>query len=831
MFKIQCAALRAARSPSLAATFVVLVFVAALFFQPGEVLATQETGGIHGQVKTSDGQPVTDAVLTLAGLTAQFPVDDEGRFEIDSLVPGPQLISVSSTRHHEQAIERVEVVAGETVEIEIVLASRIHAEEIVVTAPGGPALDLDIVAPFNVLDGQELAFRVQPTVGETLSNEVGITQTYFAPGASRPLIRGLGADRIKMMENGLDTLDASSASPDHAVSADPMSVERIEVIRGPATLLYGSTAIGGAVNQLDRRIPELRPTSEFFGSVNFRGGSAADERAGSVDLNGGNDRFAWHLDYSALETDDYDIPGFARLEGEGHGDEHDEEHDEHGDDDHDDDDHDEDEHEEEENPFGTLPNSDIRSDSGGIGGTYFFGDSGFVGVSVSGFDTEYGLPGGHGHHEEEGGHDDEHDEDEHGDDEHDEDEHGEDEHDDDEHDEDEHGEEEGVRIDMERVRYDIRGAVTKPFGAFQSATFRFGYVDYEHVEGEGEGEGTAFFNDAWEARAEFVQKRRGSHKGSFGVQIRSRDFEVVGEEAFVPPAKTENLGIFTFQEFGSGPLRYQFGARYETQETSVLSDTLRDRDFDALSASFGIVRSVSDGYSIGASLARSVKMPTSEELYSDGPHFAVSAFEVGDPGLDEESALGTEISFRKTEGRVTGSINLFYNDFSDFIFQAFTGEEEDGLPVVQYSQADAEFLGGEVDLSIVLFERPHASWNLDLFGDLVRAEFDDGGDLPRIPSARFGGGIHYRSDRLRGGAEVWRVTEQDRVAENETPTDAYTMLNANISYRFFFSSYYLDLILRGTNLTDEEARMHTSFVKDSVPLPGRNISLMARLGF
>ncbi|MCG8461906.1 MAG: TonB-dependent receptor, partial [Holophagales bacterium] len=359
----------------------------------------------------------------------------------------------------------------------------------------------------------------------------------------------------------------------------------------------------------------------------------------------------------------------------------------------------------------------------------------------------------------------------------------------------------------------LRHVITKPFGALQGAKFRFGYVDYEHVEGEGGGEeGTAFFNDAWEARAEFIQKRRGSLTGTVGVQLRSRDFVVVGEEAFVPPTVTESFGIFTFQELDRGSVSYQLGARYETQDTSVTSDHLGDRDFDALSASFGVVWRLSDDYSIGASLARSAKMPTSEELYSNGPHFAVNAFEIGDQELDEESALGGELSFRKTDGRLTGSINLFYNSFSDFIFQAFTGEEEDGLPVVQYSQADADFRGGEVDLSIVLVEQPHASWHLDLFGDLVRAEFDDGGDLPRIPAMRYGAGIHYRSDRLRGGVELWRVTEQDRVAENETPTEAYSMVNANISYRFFFSRSYLDRMLRGTNLTDEEARLHTSFV-------------------
>jgi iron complex outermembrane receptor protein len=754
---------------------ILLLLVAVLFSVLP--LSAQQLGTISGRVITADDEPVTDAVLTLAGSTAQFRVDEEGRFEIDAVTPGPQLIRISSNRHND-GVERVEVVAGETVEIEITLTSRVHSEEIVVTATGGPSLDLDIVTPVSVLEGQDLALRLEPTLGDTLNNEVGITQTYFAPGASRPIIRGLGGDRVKMMQNGLDTLDASSASPDHAVSADPMSAERIEVVRGPMTLLYGSNAIGGAVNQLDRRIPELKSTSKFFGSVNLRGGSVANERAGSVDLNGGGERFAWHLDYATLETDDYDIAGFARVEDHEQGDEGDE-------------------HEEEENPFGTLPNSDISTDSGGVGGTYFFGDSGFLGVSVAGLDSNYGVPGG---------------------------EHG-------EHDEDQHGEE-GLRIDMQRVRYDLRGAVTQPFSAFRGATFRFGYVDYEHDELEAPGVvGTSFFNDSWEARAELLQKSRGSHTGSIGLQARSSDLEAIGEEAFIPPAKSDNLGIFTFQEFGSNALRYQFGLRYEAQDTTVRDPELPDRDFDGISASVGLVWSASESYSLGASLARSVKFPTGEELYSEGLHLATSAFELGDPTLQEESALGGELSFRKVDGRLTGAINLFYNAFSDYIYQAFTGEEVEGFPVLRWSQADADFWGGEVDLSIALFEQPHASWDLDLFGDLVLAELDDGENLPRIPPMRFGGGIHYRSDRLRGGAELWRVTEQDRVAENETPTAAYTMVNANVSYRFFFSRYFLDLMLRGTNLTDEEARMHTSFVKDSVPLPGRNISLMAKFGF
>ncbi len=278
-------------------------------------------------------------------------------------------------------------------------------------------------------------------------------------------------------------------------------------------------------------------------------------------------------------------------------------------------------------------------------------------------------------------------------------------------------------------------------------------------------------------------------------------------------------------------MRYQLGLRYENQDTTVREPELPDRDFDGLSASFGIVWRASEDYSLGASLARSVKMPTGEELYSEGLHFATSAFEVGDPDLTEESSLGLDVTLRKVEGRVTGSFNLFYNEFSDFIFQAFTGDEEEGLPVLRWSQADADFWGAELDLSVLLAQSAHSSWDLDFLWDFVRAEFADGGNLPRIPPRRFGIGLHYRGDKLRGGIEARFVDEQGRIAENETPTDSYTLVNADVSYRFFFDSYFLDVILRGTNLTDEEARLHTSFVKDDVPLPGRNLSLIARLGF
>ena len=762
------------------------------------VLAAQ-TGSITGRVVTADDEPVTDATVTVVATQASTEVDADGRFTLEDVPAGEQILEVVS-KLHARGVDRIEVAAGESTEIELLVRSRTHSERIVVTATPDPRGELDLAAPVNVLEGRELATQVEPSLGETLANEPGISTSSFAPGASRPIIRGLGGDRVKVMENGLDTLDASAASPDHAVASDPLLAQRVEVLRGPATLLYGSNAIGGVVNIIDDRVPSAPPSKPFTGTIDLRGGTVADERAAAASLSGGNARWAWHVDGLTRETDNYEIPGHAALEEE----EEDEGHDE-----------------EEEEAFGILPNSDIETRSGGLGLTGFFGNRGYLGVAYRGFDTEYGVPGGeHGHHEEEGHDDEGHDDEEgHGDD----DDHGEGE---------EEEEEEDIRIDMRQRRFDIEGGITQPFGAFRGAKLRLGIVDYEHDELEGPDEiGTRFFNEAWEGRFELVQKRRGNHTGSFGLQVRSRDLEAIGEEAFIPPAESENIGLFTFQEIDRGALSYQFGLRYEVQDTTVREPGLPDRDFDALSASLGLVWKPSGRYSLGASVARSAKMPTGEELYSNGAHFATSAFEIGDTSLEEETSLGLDLTLRRVEGRVTGAFNLFYNDFSDYIFQAFTGDEEDELPVLLWSQADANFWGAELDLSILLAQSAHASWDLDLLWDFVRAEFDDGGDLPRIPPQRFGVGLHYRGDRLRAGANVRFVDEQDRISANETPTDSYTLVSADVGYRFLFASSFLDLILRGTNLTDEEARVHTSFVKDSVPLPGRNVSLIARLRF
>ena len=272
--------------------------------------AARPTGTIAGRVVVPGGAPAPDAEVTIVDLGRRTMTGADGSFRFEGLPPGDYILEVGSPRLGTGA-DRVTVTAGGIAEVTLELDLAVHREEIVVTASADPRSQIEIAQPTSVLSGDELTRRLEPSLGETLDAEPGVSSTYFGPGASRPVIRGLGGDRVRILSSGLGVGDASSTSPDHAVSIDPLAAERIEVLRGPATLLYGSSAVGGVVNVLDGAILDHVPGAAVTGTAELRGGTVADERSGAASVSGGVGRFAWHVDVLTRETDDYEIPGFA----------------------------------------------------------------------------------------------------------------------------------------------------------------------------------------------------------------------------------------------------------------------------------------------------------------------------------------------------------------------------------------------------------------------------------------------------------------------------------------------------------------------------------------
>lgn len=733
---------------------------------------------------------MTDATVELVEGRRTIRVSRDGTFAFQSVPPGHVHLLAQSARLGSAVVE-LEIKPGEMREVEIRLDPAVHRETVIVTASPDARAESEVYQPVNVVTNEELQVRREATLGETLKNEVGVSSSYFGPGSSRPVIRGLGGDRIRILEEGLGTADASNISPDHAVAAEAATAEQIEIVRGPATLLYGSNALGGVVNVIDDRIPTKLPAASVTGSVDLAFGTVASERLGAVNIGGAiGANVAWHLDVFDRDTDDYEIPGPPESDFA-----------------HDDDDEDE---EAEEEFTGVLENSSLRSRGGALGASWI-GDRGFFGVAVSGLDSNYGVPG-HAH-----GHDEDHEE------------HArslrplEQEH--------EEGDEEAVRIDLDQRRIDVRGGYDPEAGPFRTVRVRLGSTDYEHVELEGDEVGTRFTNDGWELRLEGGHRPFGLLNGTVGAQFTSTDFAAVGEEAFVPPVETGSQAVFAFEEIDRGAWDLQFGARYERLDHQVSSLELPDRSFDGLSASVGAIWQFAPQWSLASSLARAVRLPTAVELYADGPHAATRSYEMGDPDLDDEVSLGLDLSLRTKGERWRSELTVFNNEFDGYIFESPTGEEEDELPVFQYMQADARFYGLEAEFHVDLLHLEPWHLELDFGGDYVRARLDGGENLPRIPPMRAFGGLTFRGDRARAGFEVRHVFEQEETAAFENPTDSYTMINAHAAYRFFVGSSAHELLVRGTNLTDELARSHVSPLKELAPLPGRDVTLAYRLLF
>jgi len=670
-----------------------------------------------------------------------------------------------------------------------------HIDEIIVRAmPLGRAVE-QLAQPTSIIDSSTLLQRDSTSIGETLADQLGVNSTYFGPVASRPVIRGQFGERIRMLSNGLDVLDASALSEDHAVSIDSLIADRVEIVRGPATLIYGSGAAGGIVNVVDSRIHEQPLKAPFSGAVSLGADSATGRSSGAVAFDAGTDNFTAHVDYFRRDTDNIEIPGFAEsaiLRAT-------EEEEEGG---------------EEEEEFGTVENTDSEAQGGAVA-LSFTGDRGFAGLSVSRYESNYGVPGAHAHEEEEPGP-------------------GEEE------------EEEIIRIDLEQTRYDFRSGLDLS-GPFETLTFDAVYNDYEHVELEGPEVGTLYATKGADARLELEHAPLGLFEGAVGLQYKTIEFNAVGDEAFVPPSDTQQLSLFLFEEVAlNDQWTLQGSARVEHQE--IETSRLPDYDGTAVGASLGAIWSFTDNMRLGANLSFTERHPNSTELYAQGAHLAVQRFECGsyvpldaanscegvtdvnaDGELNKEFSTNVDLTLRGNLDRIEWAITGFVNDVSDYIALLPTGGEGDGLPVFTFSQGDAQLYGFEAETLIDLIEDDRGHLHTRLFADYVRGELDSGGDLPRIPPLRLGIALHYTVQRIDASVEAIYNDEQDRVAVGELPTESFTMLNASLGYTV--EQPNVQLFLRGTNLADEDARRHSSPLKDFVPLPGRSVMAGVRWDF
>ena len=635
--------------------------------------------------------------------------------------------------------------------------SGLHAKDLdavrVTSNPFGSTAD-QLSRPVEVLSGEKLDEVRAASLGETVAGLPGVQSSNFGPGVGRPIIRGMDGPRVAVMADGLSSADVSTVSQDHSPAIEPFLADQIEVLKGPSTLLYGSGAIGGAVNVVDGRIAET-PIQGVTGRAETRVDFGdKDGQTSMARFDAGNGGLSIHADGVYRNAKDYDTPQ------------------------------------------GRQDNSFIDNKSGAFGAS-LSGDWGFIGASVSRFNDSYGNPGEPGDLAEG---------------------------------------ERGVHLEMHQDRFEVKGGLNDPWGEGSGLRYSFAHTTYDHTEFEGDEVGTVFKKNANEGRVEATFAADNGWKTAIGVQGSDSTFEAIGEEAFVPRTDTKSVGLFAVAQNSWGRFSTDLGARVDRVKYDTETGLTPEFKPLSLSTSFGF--KLNDNWRITANLDHAERAPAEEELFADGPHIATLAYEIGGTDLQKEKANQAELGLNYRNDWMDAKVSAYYNRYNNFIYLVDTGdqwyfdEEDEYLPIRQWSQGDATFHGFEGEATFHLANSASTGdWDLHVFGDTVRARLNNGGNLPRIAPGRFGGELRWEASAWRASIGATRYMKQDKVAVNETETAGYTMVDAHVAYHVDAGATSWEVFLDGSNLADQDARVHTSFLKDDVMLPGRSASFGVRMFF
>jgi iron complex outermembrane receptor protein len=650
-------------------------------------------------------------------------------------------------------------------------------EAVIVTAPLREKATESAV-PVTVLQDENLRMKMGHSIGETLKQELGITSQSFGPGVGTPVIRGQAGPRVRVLANGIGSNDVSSISPDHATSVEPLLADRIEVLRGPATLLYGSGAMGGVVNVIDNRIPGFKPDQVFGGALEQRYDSVSDETSTALKAEGGQGPFAYHFDGFYRERSNLDIggrpidvgavaitdPSLNVVD----------------------------------NPKGTTPHTGAHAISGSAGFSWV-GDPGFAGASINRLENHYGIaPNGTG--------------------------------------------EEVVRIELRQDKYDFRSELNDPFRFAKALRLRLGYTDYQHTEVANGEPGAFFTNQSYEGRIELNHQDLGPFRGVVGFQAISSDFnaiEKLTDESIVPRSQINSYGVFAVESLDVGSVTYQLGTRVE--ETTIDPEGMKGLSYTPVSASASALWKIDERNNFNLAITRSSRAPQVQELLTNGFHDATRSFEVGSINLQEETSYNLDLGYRFRSDWMRAEFDLFHNWATDYIFQQRTGvfvDEEgnpcavDCVPVVTSAQGDAIFKGYEAKLIFPVMENHYGLLDLSLFSDYTRGEFVNGGDVPRMPPLRYGLQINHALHEWSSYLRLTRADEQRNAGDHETPTAGYLLLNIGTQYQVrAFQDAKLTVFAKGNNLLNETIRNSTSYLRNFAPEPGRGAEVGIRITY
>ena len=625
-----------------------------------------------------------------------------------------------------------------------------RVDKVIVTAsPFAEQDELQAVQP-SVVVGKEALLRDRAaSLGDTLTTQAGIQSSSFGPGASRPVIRGLDGPRIKTAENGVGTMDVGSISPDHAVTAELLGARQIEVLRGPATLLYGSGAIGGLVNVVTDRIPQSH-TDGLRLLTDARLSSAERTRDLGAQLRTSAGPVAFTGEFSDRRTGDYETA------------------------------HD-----------GKLANSATATRNASFGASYIL-NNGFVGIGLNRFQSMYGIPSP-----------------------------------------------DAARIDLKRDRAEFLGEVNDVV-SFERIRFSATNNNYQHAELESTGAiGTVFRNQSSSARMDVQTRPIAGWRTVIGANVEHGKFLAAGAETIVPPTVTVSQALFAVTERHLGPGRVEIGARIENvKHTLGAGVTLPGRHFSLGNGSIAYQYLLTPTSAITASFSHAERAPAIEELYSKGAHIATLTYDLGNAQLAKERSQNFDLSYKLHNNAWSARASVYRNTIKNFIYGASVDENHDGvadrvnaegdvapgaeLLKREFKNVNARLTGAELSLAYA----PAQGFGFTALADTVRGTITgtDGGNLPRISPSRIGSKLTWRTGNWYADGGATHVFKQDRIAAFETTTAGFTRIDASLRYRWAYAANRsADIYVLGKNLSNRDMRVHTSFLKDFAPLPGRSV--------
>ena len=769
---------------------------------------------LSGTVTNAAGRPLANATVEIEALKRVTSTNELGEFTFSNVKEGDYTLHIfaSGFAHlHEHAQVQSDNAEGAN----FVLA-RSAIEVIDVHATPMHLSVMESATPVSVLSGETLRRQQAATLGDTLEKLPGVQSNFHGNVASTPIIRGLSGPRVLITQNGLDVSDVSRVGPDHAVASEASTAKQIDVLRGPATLFFGSGAIGGVVNVVDQRVPT---STETRGEFVLETQTVNDQKLGTFNVTTGVDNIAFYADGFYRDSNDYETPVAPDID----------------------------------DPDGAhvVENSNEESNGFTLGTSYLF-DQGYVGVAVERFEREYGVPG-HSHGGDtsvfadleqtkyqllgeynftndflqsvhfRAGYTDY-----------------------------EHAEVEGGLVgttfsnETEELRVEL---LHKPMAGWR------GGISLHYKGSDVFAQGEEAFTPPSEMEMFAVALMEERHFGDFLVQLGAR------AESVTLDASSVLLPELDAHEHDDEHDHDEHAHdEHEHEGSEFIRQFAVDQEFTPISLSAGVVYTINESYNVGVSLSRSERAPSASELLSFGPHIGTRTYEIGalfdlseegefvlsQTAIDLETANNIDLTFRKTQGDVGFVFNAFYNQVDNYYFQEETGlfaesghdhdhgeeghgeeghdEHSDELPVYLFGSADAILHGFELQVAWQTTD----NLKLDFFADYVKARLKDGGALPRTSPMRVGSHVAYTLDNIRADLDITHFAKQDDISTFETETDGYTLVDASITYDIPLGDIDLSVYLSGENLTDEEARVHTSFLKDIAPRPGRNFAFGVR---